>query len=182
MQIETLQELYIDELRDLYSAEAQILKALPKVTKYTTNPELRSALTEHERVTRGHVARLERIFKELGEKPTGKTCEGMKGILKEESELIDEKPDPELLDAGIIGKAQSVEHYEIAGYGTACEWAMELGFDTQAQLLEQTLAEEKEADETLTRIAKSAVNSMAANVSGDGYGNGGNGHGKRSRR
>jgi ferritin-like metal-binding protein YciE len=158
---DSLRELYIDELRDLYSAETQLVKALPKMAKAASNQELRQAFEEHLRQTSGHVTRLEQIFEELGEKPTGKKCVGMEGLVKEGSELISEDfPEP-VLDAGIIGTAQRVEHYEIAAYGTVRSFAELLGESEQVSLLEETLNEEKEADKKLTQISEN-VNSEAA--------------------
>jgi len=158
MEIESLRALYVDELKDLYSAENQILKALPRMIKAASSRELRRALTEHERVTRRQVRRLERIFKDLDESPRGKKCQGMEGLLEEGKELIAEKPEPEVLDAGLISKAQHVEHYEIAGYGTVRAWGAQLGYDEHAQLLQETLDEEGEADKILTKLAESSIN------------------------
>jgi ferritin-like metal-binding protein YciE len=167
MELETLRALYVDELKDLYSAENQILKALPRMVKAASDRELKRALTHHERVTRTQVKRLERIFKDLDESPRGKKCHGMEGLLEEGKELMAEKPEPDVLDAGLISKAQHVEHYEIAGYGTVRTWAQQLGFDQQAALLQQTLDEETEADKTLSQLAEASVNVAAANESGD---------------
>ncbi len=158
MELDTLHELYVDELKDLYSAENQILKALPRMIKAATNTQLKQGFTKHERQTQQHVKRLERIFKSLGEKPTGKKCVGMEGVLKEGSELIKEKPDKEVLDAGLISAAQHVEHYEMAGYGTVRTWAQLMGHEDHAALLQQTLDEERETDEILTSIAESSIN------------------------
>jgi ferritin-like metal-binding protein YciE len=166
MELETLRELYVDELKDLYSAENQILKALPRMIKAASNPDLRRALTQHEQVTRRQVQRLERIFKDLDESPRGKKCHGMEGLLEEGKELIAEKPEPEVLDAGLISKAQHVEHYEMAGYGTVRTWAQQLGFDQHATLLQETLDEETEADQSLTQLAESSVNIVAAGAEG----------------
>ena len=162
MELDTLQELYIDELKDLYSAENQILKALPRMIRVANNRQLKQGFTKHERQTRQHVKRLERIFRSLGEKPTGKKCVGMEGVLKEGSALIKERPQPDVLDAGLISAAQHVEHYEMAGYGTVRTWARVLGRDDHASLLQQTLDEERETDETLTAIAESSINIEAA--------------------
>lgn len=162
MELDTLNELYVDELKDLYSAENQILKALPRMIKAANNRQLKQGFTKHERQTRQHVKRLERIFRSLGEKPTGKKCVGMEGVLKEGSELIKEKPEPDVLDAGLIAAAQHVEHYEMAGYGTVRTWARLLGHDDHASLLQQTLDEERETDESLTAIAESSINIEAA--------------------
>jgi len=167
MELESLRALYVDELKDLYSAEGQILKALPRMIKASSSGALRQALTEHERVTRKQVQRLERIFKDLDESPRGKKCHGMEGLLEEGKELISEKPDPEVLDAGLISKAQHVEHYEIAGYGTVRTWAQQLGYDQHAELLQQTLDEEGEADKTLTQLAESSIN-IEAMETGEG--------------
>jgi len=162
MELESLRALYVDELKDLYSAEGQILKALPRMIKAASNRQLRQALTEHERVTRRQVQRLERIFKDLDESPRGKKCHGMEGLLEEGKELIAEKPEPDVLDAGLISKAQHVEHYEMAGYGTVRAWAQQLGYDQHIELLQATLDEEGQADKTLTQLAESTINVEAA--------------------
>ena len=167
MELESLRALYIDELKDLYSAEGQILKALPRMIKAASNRELKKAFTEHERVTRKQVQRLERIFKDLDESPRGKKCHGMEGLLEEGKELISEKPTPDVLDAGLISKAQHVEHYEMAGYGTVRTWAQQLGYDQHVSLLQETLNEEGEADKALTQLAETAVNIEAADDSDD---------------
>ncbi|MDB4875680.1 MAG: ferritin-like protein [Gemmatimonadetes bacterium] len=158
MELETLKDLYVDELKDLYSAENQILKALPRMIKVSTHPQLKRAFTTHERQTREHVKRLERICKELGVSPKGKKCEGMEGLLKEGKSLIAEKPDPEVLDAGLLSAAQHVEHYEMAGYGTVRTYARQLGYENQAELLQRTLNEEGETDHLLTALAESSIN------------------------
>jgi ferritin-like metal-binding protein YciE len=124
--------------------------------------DLQRALTQHERVTRKQVQRLERVFKELEESPRGKKCHGMEGLLEEGKELIAEKPEPDVLDAGLISKTQHVEHYKIAGYGTVCAWAKTRGYEQQAALLKQTLDEEREADQLLTQLAESSINIEAA--------------------
>ena len=151
---EGLKELYVEELKDLYSAENQLLKALPKMAKAASSDELREGFEEHLEQTRGHVQRLEQIFKSLGENPKGKKCVGMEGLVKEGSEIMDEDFEGALMDAALIGAAQRVEHYEIAAYGTVHEFANLLGESEQASLLEETLAEEKETDEKLTELAK----------------------------
>jgi ferritin-like metal-binding protein YciE len=158
MELETLRDLYIDELKDLYSAEKQLVKALPKMAKAATNPELKQAFQTHLRQTEQHVARLEQVFEGLDASPRGKKCVGMEGLIEEAQELITEKPEPEVLDAGLISKAQHVEHYEMAGYGTVRTFAEQLGETRQAQLLQQTLDEEGETDKLLTALAKSRVN------------------------
>jgi ferritin-like metal-binding protein YciE len=151
-----LRELYIEQLRDLYSAETQLVKALPKMAEASTSEELKSGFEEHLQQTQGHVQRLETIFQNLGEKPTGEKCKGMEGLIKEGSEVIENDDfEGELKDAALIAAAQRVEHYEIAGYGTVRTFANLLEDDEAVELLEQTLDEEKETDEKLTEIAES---------------------------
>jgi ferritin-like metal-binding protein YciE len=151
---DSLRELYIDELKDLYSAETQLVKALPKMAKAASNDQLRQAFEEHLRQTSEHVSRLEQIFEALEEKPTGKKCVGMEGLVKEGSEVMKEDYGDEVKDAAIIGAAQRVEHYEMAGYGTVRSFAELLGETEHVSLLEETLNEEKEADEKLTQLAE----------------------------
>lgn len=158
MELESLHELYLEKLRDLYSAEQQILKALPKVRKKVTHEELQEAMDTHIAQTEQQVQRLERIFEQLGESPKGKHCKGMEGLLAEASELMGEDADADVLDAGLIAAAQAVEHYEMAGYGTARTYAELLGFDDHSELLQQTLNEEEETDRILTEIAMTSVN------------------------
>jgi ferritin-like metal-binding protein YciE len=157
---ESLRELYVNELKDLYSAETQLVKALPKMAKASSNAELRQGFEEHLRQTSEHVSRLEQIFEALGEKPTGKKCVAMEGLVKEGAETISEDYQDALMDAAIIGAAQRVEHYEIAGYGTVRAFAEVLGENEHVSLLEQTLEEEKQTDEKLTQLAKQ-INSQA---------------------
>ena len=154
----TLEDLYMDLLKDLYSAEKQLVKALPKLAKNAENSQLQRAFQDHLKQTEGHVERIERIVSELGGSPRGKKCVGMEGLIEEGNELLQENAEPDVLDAGLIAAAQKVEHYEIAGYGTARTWAERLGYNNQAQLLQQTLDEEGEADKKLTQIAESFVN------------------------
>jgi ferritin-like metal-binding protein YciE len=154
---ESLQDVYLEQLQDLYSAEQQILKALPKMAEAASHAELRGAFVEHEKVTRVQVERLERIFTELGEKPGGHKCKGMEGLLEEGSETI-EKHDGSALDALMIASAQRVEHYEIAGYGCARTFANMLGLGDQASLLQETLDEEGETDHKLTALAERVIN------------------------
>src|SRR6516164_4090100 len=149
-----LKELYLDDLKDLYSAENQLVKALPKMAKASSSDELRQGFEEHLEQTRGHVQRLEQIFESLGESPKGKKCMGMEGLIKEGGEVINEDFDDNVMDAALIGAAQRVEHYEIGAYGTVAEFARLLGKDEQVSLLEETLPEEKETDEKLTTLAK----------------------------
>jgi len=158
MQIDTLQKLYEDELKDLHSAERQIIQALPRMIKAATHEELKAALTEHLEVTKQQLARLDQIFEKLGKRGAGKKCKGMEGVLADGKELLEEDVAPEVLDAGIIAAAQHVEHYEIAGYGTARTYAELLGDPQAAKLLQQTLDEEKEADAKLTQLAESSIN------------------------
>ena len=153
MEMETLQDLFIEELKDLYSAETQITKALPKMVKAATSKDLKLAFASHLEETEEHVARLEQIFETLGKSPKGKKCVGMEGVLKEGAELMKEDAEPEVMDAGLIAAAQHVEHYEMAGYGTVRTYAELLGLSDVAKLLEKTLTEEKTADTKLTKIA-----------------------------
>lgn len=154
MAMDTLAELYVEELKDLWSAEKQILQALPKMIKAATAKPLKQGFRAHERQTKEHVRRLERIFKSLDASPRGKKCVGMEGLLKEGSELIGERPEADVLDAGLISAAQHVEHYEMAGYGTVRTWAKLLGHRDHARLLQQTLNEEGATDKALTRLAE----------------------------
>src|ERR1700730_8376008 len=158
MELDTLKDLYIEELKDLYSAEKQIVKALPKMIKATKHPELKAAFKSHLRQTGEHAKRLELICKELGVSPRGKKCVGMEGLIEEGSELMKEKPEPNVLDAGLISAAQHVEHYEMAGYGTCRTWAQLLGYSSHVDLLQTTLDEEKQTDLDLTALAESIVN------------------------
>ena len=159
--IRTFEDLFVDELKDLYNAEQQLTRALPRLAKAATTPQLKKALEEHLEVTRGQVLRLEQVFEEIGAPAKGKTCQAMKGLIEEGQELVKEGMESEVLDAGIIGAAQRVEHYEIAGYGTVRTMAETLGHKRAVKLLDQTLKEEKAADEKLTRIAESIVNVRA---------------------
>jgi ferritin-like metal-binding protein YciE len=161
-----LRDLYIDELKDLYSAENQLVKALPKMAKAASSEELRQGFEKHLEQTRGQVQRLEQIFASLEENPKGKKCAGMEGLVKEGSEMIEEDFEGAVMDAGLIGAAQRVEHYEIAAYGTASEFARILGEDEHVSLLEQTLEEEKETDEKLSELA-SEINSQANEAQGE---------------
>jgi len=160
MQKDSLRQLYVNELKDLYNAETQLVKALPKMAKASSNAELRQGFEEHLRQTSEHVSRLEQIFDMLGEKATGKKCLGMEGLVKEGAETMSEDYEGALMDAAIIGAAQRVEHYEIAGYGTVRSFAELLGENEHVSLLEQTLEEEKETDQKLTQLADQ-INSQA---------------------
>jgi ferritin-like metal-binding protein YciE len=157
---EGLRELYVDELKDLYSAENQLVKALPKLAKAASSDELKQGFEEHLEQTKGHVQRLEQIFQSLDESPKGKKCAGMEGLVKEGAEAMDEDFEDAVMDSALIGAAQRVEHYEIAAYGTVREFARILGEDEHVELLTETLEEEKETDEKLTELAKD-INSQA---------------------
>ena len=158
MKLNTLQDLFIDELRDLYNAETQLLKALPKMAKGASSAELKQALEEHLAQTKGHVERLEQIFDGLDENPKGKTCYAMKGLVEEGSEILDEDSDGSVLDAGIIAAAQKVEHYEIASYGTVRTFAELLNQTEASKLLQETLNEEGDANKKLNDLAEDIVN------------------------
>jgi ferritin-like metal-binding protein YciE len=151
----SLQELYLGELRDLYDAEHQIIKALPKMISKTSSEELKNALSEHLEITRGQAERLEQIFENMGEKAKAQKCKGMAGVIEEGNETVKEAEEEDVRDAAILASAQKVEHYEMAGYGTVRTWATLLGEEDAANLLEETLNEEKEADQKLTEIAES---------------------------
>lgn len=165
MSANSLQELYVEQLQDLFDAEQQIIKALPKMIDAAHSGELREALTEHLEVTRKQADRVEKICEELGEDTKGEKCKGMEGVLKEGSDLVKDISNKAVRDAAIIASAQRVEHYEMAGYGTARTYASLLGFDEVASTLEQTLEEEKEADETLSGLAEQ-LNNEALNAAG----------------
>ena len=156
--MDTLEDLYIDLLKDLYSAEKQLIKVLPKLAKAAHSEDLRRAFKEHLSQSEGHVERIERIFSDTGGSPRGKKCVGMEGIIEESNELMKENVEPDVLDAGLIAAAQRAEHYEIAGYGAARTWARRLGHHDASQLLQQTLEEESMVNEKLTQIAESHVN------------------------
>jgi ferritin-like metal-binding protein YciE len=161
MKLNTLQKLYTDELRDLYNAENQLLKALPKMAKAASSEELKEAFEKHLEQTKGHVKRLEQVFEELDEKPKGKTCRAMKGLIEEGSEILQQEGEESILDAGIIVAAQKVEHYEIASYGSVRTFAHLLGQNKAAELLQTTLDEESETNELLNRLAGSTINPEA---------------------
>jgi ferritin-like metal-binding protein YciE len=152
--VESLNELFVEQLRDLYDAENQLIKALPKMAQGANSDELRQGFEEHLEQTKEHAQRIEQIFEQLGEKAKGKKCKGMEGLIKEGSETLSEDMSEDVKDAAIIAAAQRVEHYEIAGYGTARTFANLLGEDEAASLLEQTLEEEKETDAKLTQLAE----------------------------
>jgi ferritin-like metal-binding protein YciE len=161
MELETLKDLYIHELKDLYSAEKQIVKALPKMAKAATNKELAEGFEEHLRQTKEHVARLEKILTSHDQSTRGPKCEGMEGLLKEGDKMIKEDAEDEVRDAGLIAAAQRVEHYEMAGYGCARTYAELLGDPEGADLLQTTLTEEEETDKKLSKLATSVINVAA---------------------
>jgi ferritin-like metal-binding protein YciE len=161
MKLDSLQKLFVDQLRDIYNAENQLVKALPKMARHASSDELRQGFEDHLEQTKEHVERLEQMFRDLDEKPKGKTCQGMKGLVEEGSEILDEDGEESVLDAGIIAAAQKIEHYEIATYGTLRTWADLLGQDDAAELLQQTLDEEGDTDKRLSELAEEIVNPEA---------------------
>jgi ferritin-like metal-binding protein YciE len=161
MSLESLQDAFVDELRDVLSAEKQLVKALPKMAKAASNEKLQQAFTDHLEQTKGQVERLEKVFEILDLKPRAKKCDAMAGLLEEGESLMEEKATPEVLDALLIAAGQKVEHYEIATYGTLCCWAKTLGHDDALALLKETMSEEENADELLSEIAESQVNEQA---------------------
>ncbi len=163
MQIDTLSKLCVEELKDLYNAEKQILKALPKMMKAASHPELKDAFKKHLAQTEVHVERLELVFEEFGKQPAGKKCKAMEGLIAEGAELIEEGPEPDVLDVGLISSAQRVEHYEMAAYGCLRTYCKALGMDNAAKLLQKTLDEEGDTDKGLTRLAESTINIDAIN-------------------
>ena len=167
MKLKTLQDLYVDQLKDLYNAENQLLKALPKMAKAATAPELATAFTEHLEETKGQIESLETIFTELEISPKGKTCKAMAGLLEEGAEAISEDADPCVKDAALIAAAQRVEHYEMAGYGCVRTFARLLGHDEAADLLQTTLDEEGSTDKKLTDLAESVINVEAVSPASD---------------
>jgi ferritin-like metal-binding protein YciE len=164
MKLESLEDLFVDELKDLYNAENQLIKALPKMAKAASSDELRSAFQEHLEQTKEHVNRLEKVFKELNCSPKGKKCRAMEGLIEEGSERLDGDSDGAVKDAALIAAAQRVEHYEIAGYGCVRTYAEQLGHTEAANLLQQTLEEEGAADKKLTHLAEGIINQQAASA------------------
>lgn len=157
-----LQDLLVEQLQDLYNAEGQLVKALPKMAKTASHPELKQAFEAHLQETQGHVSRLEKVFESLGEKAKGKTCHAMKGLVEEGKEAIDEDMEPEVKDAALIAAAQRIEHYEMAGYGTVRTYAEILGKKDVAKELQMILEQEGQADKKLTKLAESVINLEAA--------------------
>lgn len=158
MEMQSLQDLLVDQLKDLYNAEGQLVKALPKMAKAAANPQLKQAFLTHLEQTKGHVERLEQVFKSLDEPVKGKTCKAMKGLIEEGKEMMEEDAEPEVMDAGLIAAAQRVEHYEMAGYGCVRTYAALLGNKQAAKLLQQTLDEEGKTDKLLTDLAERVIN------------------------
>ncbi len=161
MSLDTLHDLFEDELRDVLSAEKQLLKALPKMAKAASHEDLVSAFEEHLQQTQTHVERLEKVFEFLELTPRAKKCKAMEGLIEEGSDLMEEDAEPEVKDAALIAAAQKVEHYEIATYGTLATWARQLGHEDAAELLEETLHEEKDTDMKLTQLAETGINASA---------------------
>jgi ferritin-like metal-binding protein YciE len=161
MKIETMEDLFLEQVEDLYDAEKRLVKALPKMADASTSLTLRQAFESHLLETEGHVSRLENVFRTLGQDPKGKTCDAMKGLISEGEDVVSEIDQSPLRDAGLIAAANRVEHYEIAAYGSARTFADILGLSEPAALLEQTLQEEKKADQKLTQLAESMINDEA---------------------
>ncbi len=168
MRLESLHELFVMELHDIYDAETQLTKALPKMADKANYPELKNAINQHLQQTENQVRRLEEIFDNLGEKVKGRKCQGMRGIIDEGEDVAKQSGDPAAIDAGIVASAQKVEHYEIAAYGTLCTWAQMMGHQRELQLLKQTLGEEKETDQKLTQLAERMINVDAVRAAGGG--------------
>jgi len=162
MKLESLHDLFVHELQDLYSAENQLLEALPEMAEAAASPQLKSAFQMHFEETKRQVERLDLVFKELEESAGDEMCMGMQGLIEEGSDLIDEDADPTVKDAGLIVAAQKVEHYEMAAYGSCCVFAETLGFDRVKQLLKETLSEEEATDKKLSQLAESIINVQAA--------------------
>ena len=168
MALDSLHDLYVDELKDLYSAENQLLEALPRMAKAASAPQLKAAFLEHLEVTKGQVARLENIFEGLGASSKGKKCKAMEGLVEEGKEIIQEEGVPAVIDAALIAAAQRVEHYEMAGYGCVRTFAKLLGYDQAVKLLQATLDEEGEADKKLTQLAETVINVKAESAEANG--------------
>ena len=156
-----LNDLFLDTLKDIFHAEKQLLRALPKMARAANSDELRQAFETHKEETQGQVERLEQVFEILGKRASGKPCEAMQGLVAEGQEIMEEFKDSDALDAGLISSAQAIEHYEISRYGTLRTWAQQLGMDDAANLFEETLEEEKKTDQLLTEIAESSANEEA---------------------
>ncbi len=161
MAMKNLETLFHDTLKDVYFAEKKILKALPKMAKAATSPELKSAFEKHREETEGQIERLEQVFEIIGKRPQGKTCEAIQGLLEEGEEIIEEYEGSPALDAGLIAAAQAVEHYEIGRYGTLKRWAQVLGYEDAVKLLDETLKQESDTDSSLTKLADKRINPLA---------------------
>jgi ferritin-like metal-binding protein YciE len=168
MALNSMDELFLSELKDVYNAEKQLVAALPRMAKAAQSPKLQQAITKHLRETEGHVKRLEQILQSLGEPLRGKVCKGMEGLIEEGKEMLEEEGAPEVIDAAIISAAQRVEHYEIAAYGCLRTYALLLGNTEADRLLQQTLAEEEATDKALTALGEGGINQAAVAVAGAG--------------
>ncbi len=164
MSLDSLEKLFTEELKDVYNAEKQLVRALPRMAKAAESEDLRQAFTKHQKETEGHVQRLEQIFQQLGQSARGKTCKGMQGLIEEGKEVMEEEGEGPVIDAALIASAQRVEHYEIAAYGCLRTYAELLGMDQAVKLLQQTLQEEEATDKTLTQLGESGINEAAAAV------------------
>jgi len=162
MSLDSLEKLFLEELKDIYNAEKQLTRALPRMAKAAESAELRQAFTSHLKETQGQIQRLERVFKELGQAVRGKKCKAMEGLIEEGKEMMEEDGEPQVMDAALIGAAQKVEHYEIAAYGCLSTYAELLGYSSSAQLLRQNLQEEEAADKKLNALAEGGINESAA--------------------
>jgi ferritin-like metal-binding protein YciE len=164
MSLDSLEKLFLEELKDIYNAEKQLLRALPRMAKAAESPELQQAFNKHTKETEGQVQRLERVFQELGQSARGKTCKGMQGLVEEGKEVMEKEGEGPVIDAALIASAQKVEHYEIAAYGCLRTYAQLLGLEQAVQLLQQTLEEEEATDKILNQLAESGINEAAASV------------------
>ena len=171
MTLETLHDLYIEQLEDLYDAEHQLVKALPKIAKAAHSPKLKAAFENHLKQTEQHVTRLDQVFKQMDLKPKSKTCKAMKGLVEEGSAAIKEDAEPEVKDAALIAAGNRIEHYEMAGYGTVRTYAQTLGYTDATRLLQTTLDEESATDKLLTNLAESGINKYAQQGAGMGRAN-----------
>jgi ferritin-like metal-binding protein YciE len=167
MALDSLQDLFLNELKDVLNAEKQLVQALPRMAKAAQSPELQQAFTKHLRETEGHVQRLERVFQSIGETARGKKCKGMEGLIEEGKEILQEDGEPEVIDAALISAAQRVEHYEIAAYGCLRTYAQLLGNTEADRLLQQTLAEEEATDKALTALGEGGINQAAVAAGGN---------------
>ncbi len=167
MALDSLEDLFLNELKDVYNAEKQIVRALPRLAKAATSPALKQAFTKHLRETEGHVQRLEQIFQSLGQAARGKKCKGMEGLIEEGKEILEEDGAPEVIDAALISAAQRVEHYEMAAYGCLRTYAQLLGYKDADGLLQATLQEEEATDEALTALGEGGINQAAVNAGAD---------------